>query len=451
MRYNIHPAGEKTKLKKGDKMIQQTVMPFKLKRTEERMTSRSGLALYAEFMKAMGADELVSKYMPKPGSGNGLEAINYVKPLSMTLYGGGETIEDVREIRNDNTLKGVISPGKIPSSSAIGDWLKRMGRNGGIEGMEKVNDAINTELLKRDGRKGYTLIIDPTIIEAEKRDAMMTYLGFKGYRPVISTLKETGLAIAYEFKEGNNNGGRVDILKKSFSKIAKSGKEIKEVLLDAEYYTNEVIEYLTNKGAKWAIGVDKDRGVMEAIKAIPEADWKPLVTRDGISTGRNVSETVYTTNKGKQAFRLIVLRWQDRQMGLFKDTYHYHCISTNMEEDKEEVVWRYNERAHIENHIKELKSGFGMEYLPSGDFRANAVHFGIGIMTYNLFIAQKLLTMPETLWEKTIKSIRWLIVEVPGKLIEHGRRTILKIAAGKEKYNIIRQMRQSTYELLVSG
>jgi len=32
--YNIHPAGEKTKLKKGDKMIQQTVMEGVLKLVE---------------------------------------------------------------------------------------------------------------------------------------------------------------------------------------------------------------------------------------------------------------------------------------------------------------------------------------------------------------------------------------------------------------------------------
>jgi hypothetical protein len=238
----------------------------------------------------------------------------------------------------------------------------------------------------------------------------------------------------------------------------KSGKEIKEVLLDSEYYTNEVIDYLTSEDVGRAIAVDKDRGVMEAIKAIPEGDWKPLRTRDGISTGREVSETIHAANKGKTAFRLIVLRWKDRQGELFKDTYNHHCIATNMEEDKEEVVWRYNERAHIENHIKEVKGGFGMEYLPSGDFSANAVQFGIGIMTCSLFIAQRHLTMPEVWREKTIKSIRpcrhdvvrRLIIEVTGKLIEHGRRTTLNIAASIEKYNIFREMRQRTYELLLA-
>jgi len=120
-----------------------------------------------------------------------------------------------------------------------------------------------------------------------------------------------------------------------------------------------------------------------------------------------------------------------------------------IEERDEEVVWRYNGRAQIENHIKEIKGGFGMDRLPSGDFSANAVHFGIGIMTYNLFIAQKLLTMPEQWKTKTIKSIRWLLVEVGGKLIYHGRRIILKITNSMDQFRISLEMRRWTYELLL--
>ena len=35
-------------------MIRQTVLAFKLEKTEEKVTARSGLALYAEFMKGIG-------------------------------------------------------------------------------------------------------------------------------------------------------------------------------------------------------------------------------------------------------------------------------------------------------------------------------------------------------------------------------------------------------------
>ena len=87
--------------------------------------------------------------------------------------------------------------------------------------------------------------------------------------------------------------------------------------------------------------------------------------------------------------------------------------------------------------------------MPSGDFRANAVHFGIGIMTYNLFIAQKLLTMPEQWRTKTIKTLRWLLIEVAGRLIHHSRRIVLKVATSIDKYRLYREMRRRTYELVL--
>lgn len=196
-------------------MVRQTVLPFKLERTEERITARSGLALYAEFLHALGVEALVEQHLPTPRSGRGLKASRYVTPLSLTLYGGGETIEDVRGIRDDQTLTTALDLKPLPSSSAIGDWLKRMGRIGGIQGMAQVNRAIAQKVVTHDDRTVYTLLVDPTIIEAEKREAAMTYLGVKGYRPVVATLQELGLVIASTFKDGNDTGGKVEILRQA--------------------------------------------------------------------------------------------------------------------------------------------------------------------------------------------------------------------------------------------
>jgi hypothetical protein len=429
-------------------MIRQTVLPFKLKRTPERITAKSGLALYAEFFTAMGVEALMDRHLPQPGSGRGFKAASYIKPLSMMLYGGGESIEDMREVREDG-LRELIGLKEVPSSSAIGDWLKRMGHRGGIEGIEKVNQEIARKVLRKEDRQSYTLIVDPSLIESQKREARMSYLGCKGYRPVIATLKENGVVIAYEFKEGNDYGGRVEILRKAFSQMPK-GKEIREVLLDAEYYSHEVLDYLEGQEVQWVVGVGKDVSVRESIRALAEGEWVPLKTPEGISTDREVAETVHTMNKGRRAFRLVVVRWKEPQGNLFSDTYDYHCLATNLlTESAQEVVWRYNGRAQIENHLKEIKGGFGMDRLPSGDFAANAVYFGIGILTYNLFLGQKLLTLPEPWHTKTIKSIRWLLVEVGGKLIEHGRRKVLKIAVSLDKYRLYLEMRRRIYELLL--
>ena len=62
-------------------MIRQTVMPFKLKRMEDKITSRSTLALFAEFFEAVGVGQFIEKYMPRPRSGRGFGDISYINPL----------------------------------------------------------------------------------------------------------------------------------------------------------------------------------------------------------------------------------------------------------------------------------------------------------------------------------------------------------------------------------
>lgn len=431
-------------------MLQQTVFPIKLERTEPKHTSRSGIFLFGEFMKGFGVDTLIKQSLPLPMSGRGYTASPYIKTLSMTMYGGGTSIEDTKEIREDKPLREAIGIKTIPSSSAEGDWLRRMAQRGGIEGIEKVNTHISQKIINKDKRKTYTLIIDPTIIEAEKQEAKMTYLGVKGYRPVIAAIKELDVVTAYEFKEGNDNGGRLDIIKKAFFAMPE-GKKIDLVLLDSEYYTNEVMEYISEQRAKWIIGVDKDSAIKKNIEGIKESEWTPFKTREGEITDRETASFVHTTNQGKEAFTVITFRWKEKQQDLFENSYRYHCIATNdtkkAEENREQIIWQYNERAYIENMIKEIKGGFGMEQMPTGDFGANAMYFGIGIMTYNLFIAQKYFTMPEEWATKTIKSVRWLLIEVVGRVIRRSRRVILKISATLEKYQIYERMRQRTYVL----
>jgi hypothetical protein len=52
-------------------MIRQTVLPFKLEKTHDLVTSNAGLALLGEFAHGMGLLKSLDRYLPKPGSGAG--------------------------------------------------------------------------------------------------------------------------------------------------------------------------------------------------------------------------------------------------------------------------------------------------------------------------------------------------------------------------------------------
>jgi hypothetical protein len=82
-------------------MIRQTVLGFKLERTEEALTSRGGLVLMAEYNHKLGLRALVNEFLPKTGSNRGYEPSVFVESLVLMLQGGGVRLEDLRELERD--------------------------------------------------------------------------------------------------------------------------------------------------------------------------------------------------------------------------------------------------------------------------------------------------------------------------------------------------------------
>jgi len=424
-------------------MIQQGILPFKLERTSEQITPRSGLVIYAEVLMALRVKGLVERYMPEPLSNRGYRAWKFIEPLLLMIYGGGRHIEDLREIRDDIALREIIGLKVMPSLSTFGDWLCRMGERGGIEAMEEINKEVLRRTLLRDKNEEYTLDVDSTVIESHKQEAKWTYKKVKGYHPMVGFLKECALCVAYEFREGNvqAGSGAKEFLEKCIEALPE-GKKIVYIRMDSAFYQAEVINWCEEGSKKYTITADKDKAVIEAIRTIK--NWRRLHDKEGNPTNREIGSTIHTMNKTEKAFRLIVERWRNPQPSLFsQEEWCYHVIATNIDEWKEEeVVWFHNERGQAENLIKELKIGFSMEQMVSGDFKANALYFALGILTYNTAQAQKLLFMGEEWRTKTIATIRWKLVEVAGKLIRHGRRVILKIVASVEKLKIFLEIRR---------
>lgn len=405
-------------------MIKQTVLPFKLEMTRDLITSHAGLALFGEFAVGLGLVEAVNRCLPGPGSGAGYPNSEYVLPLMLMLNGGGRSLEDMREIRSDEGLREVLPLQRIPSSDATGDWLRRTGVTGGLEGLELVNRRFLKRGLKRDGVKGYTLDIDATGIEAEKALAQMTYKGYQGYMPMVGHLAENGLILGDEFREGNESpGGRNFEFIKYCERQLPKGKRIKAFRSDSAAYQAKVINHCQGKGIEFAIGADLDKAVVKEIENIKDGDWKPY--QNG-----SIAETVHSMNKTEEAFRLIVIRrpYQGKLFGEEEGSEKYMAIASNREGSAEEVVKWYNQRGECsENRIKELKIGFGMERMPCGQFEANAVFFRIGVLSYNVGRLFVLKTLGESWHRHQVQTLRWKLYQSAGKIVFHGRYVYLKV------------------------
>jgi hypothetical protein len=435
-------------------MIQQTIFPFKIETTKERLTAHGGLALMAEFNHGIGLRELTDQYVPGPGSNRGFAPSEIVDTVVLMLQGGGRSLEDLRELKNEEGLMKLIGRDEIPEPGTVGDWLRRMGdpKTGqlGLEGLDRVRDKINERVLKKDGIKEYTLDADATEIVGEKVDALFTYNGNKGYMPMLGFLYENPVCLLDEFREGNVAPayGQKGFYLECKRRIPE-GKRIGYYRSDSASYQADLFNQLEEDGVIYGITADQDQAVKKVIGLIDQKEWREPVP----GCGYELAETVHCMNETKKAFRLVVKREIRRQGELFEvkgACYFYHAVATNwLEEEKntEEVLKWHNQRGQAENFNKEIKIGFGMERMPCGQTHANAVFFRIGVMAYNLFIGFKRLSCPESWVKHTIATFRWKMVQVAGRIVKHAGETVLKLKIDLEKLELFRGIRRKSFEL----
>lgn len=435
-------------------MIQQTVFPFKLEITKEKLTAHGGLALMAEFNHGIGLRELTDKYLPWPKSNRGFKPSQFIDPLVLMLQGGGRSLEDIRELEYEEGLMRLIGNNNIPEPDTIGDWLRRMGDletgQSGLKGLDKVRETINHRILRRDGIGEYTLDVDATEIVAEKAGAFYTYKGNKGYMPMLGFLYEANLCIYDEFREGNvpPSFGQKEFYIECKRRMPE-GKRIGYYRADSASYQAELINQLEVDGVKYTITADLDRAVKPLIELIAEDEWKEPIK----GCGYEIAEVVHTMGHTEKAFRLIIKRQKQRQPELFKrddEQYFHYAVATNFleeEKDANEVLQWHNQKGQAENFLKELKIGFGMERMPCGQRGANAVFFRIGVIAYNLFIGFKRLSCPDSWIKHTIETFRWKIVQVAGRIVKHAGNIILKLAVDIKKLELFRGIRERAFQL----
>ena len=98
-----------------------------------------------------------------------------------------------------------------------------------------------------------------------------------------------------------------------------------------------------------------------------------------------VAETTYTPFQSEPdaaPVRLIIRRVQPTpgsQLALFA-TYSYHGFITDRDGETLELEADHRRHAEIENAIRDLKYGVGLNHLPSGRFAANGAWLAVQVM-----------------------------------------------------------------------
>ena len=79
-----------------------------------------------------------------------------------------------------------------------------------------------------------------------------------------------------------------------------------------------------------------------------------------------------------------------------------------------------------------LKSDLAGGQTPCGLFGANAAWWALTILAFNLNAAMKRLALGESWATKRMKALRFHLIGLPGRVVGHARKLIIRLGGGAE-------------------
>ena len=377
----------------------------------------------------------------------------------------------------------------VPSASSVLDWLQRFhdpaaptAVAGGafipavtqkLQGLWQVNQALLGFVQMHRPLTIATLDMDATLIETHKRDALPCYKGFKAYQPLNCWWAEQGTMLYSEFRDGNVPAGheQLRVLQDALGYLPASVTKL-SLRSDTAGYQEELLLYCgEGKNPRFgviefAIGADVTEAFRAAVLATPETEWKPLIRIfDGQpqQTDQEWAEVCYVPNwaghsRKRADYRFLAIREPLRQLPLgdeaqlpfptqqfgLKGTYKLFGVVTNKTEAGDQVIWWLRARCGKSEQVhSELKTDLAGGQLPSAVFGANAAWWALAILAHNLNAAMKQLVLGKDWMSKRMKALRFHLLALPGRVISHARRLIIRLDCGAEALATIVAARQA--------
>ena len=220
---------------------------------------------------------------------------------------------------------------------------------------------------------------------------------------------------------------------------------------------------------EFAVGVDVTPEFRRAVYGVAEQDWRPLYRRLGstwVETGQQWAELNFVPNwighsKKSPEYRFIAIREPLREqplpgleaqlellpfpaMRMAGGAWHkVSGLVTNRELAGDEVVRWYRQRCGGGEQVHSvLKSDLAGGRLPSGLFGANAAWWAIAVLAFNLSSAMKRLVLGGQWVSKRLKAVRFALIALPGRVMWHARRLIIRLARDHPSYELLLRARQ---------
>ena len=341
---------------------------------DHRLVANAGLLLPVTLAHHLGLGELVDCHVDLGDAPGRANAGDKMLTLVASALAGGDCIDDADALRAGGTARVLGCVVKAPST--LGTFLRSF-----RWGHARQLDRVSRELLARAWAAGagpgdgpLTIDLDSTLCETyglcKEGARHHGYTGQRGYHPILAVAAGTGDVLMARLREGRANTARgaAHFLRETVGRVRHAGATGPLTMrADSGFYTHAIVAACRKMKVRFSITVRQRQGLRNLIEAIPEGDWTPIPY--WMEGAADVAETEYTPFQGEPdavPVRLIVRRVKPTpgsQLALFTN-YSYHAFITDREGDTLDLETDHRRHAEIENAIRDLKYGVGLNHLP---------------------------------------------------------------------------------------
>lgn len=433
-----------------------------------RATEFGGVSVIHQMVQGLGLDrsindhvEVFQRHLPYWES-------DHVLNLAYNVLTGGQRIEDIDRLREDESFLDLIGAQRIPDPTTAGDFLRRLGEDEVIATLAAINvvrrDRVWTKLTTQERKRA---IIDtdgsyvPTTGE-KKRGMEFTRKGGWGYHALVLSLANTQEVLYVVNRSGNvvSHDGAAPWMDRA---IELCRERFEEVLLrgDTDFSLTRNFDRWTESGVKFVFGYDAKQNLVAAAEALPADAWtvheravripktsprqRRENTKEDVVIEREFenqrlimewrAEIPYRPGNCARTYRMVILKKdlnvEKGQQVLFEQTKYFFYITNDESMSAVEVIGHANRRCHQENLIEQLKNGVPALRSPVHDLNSNWAYMVCASLAWNLkawfAILQRRQSDRQSLLRMEFKRFMQTVVRVVCQVVRTRRQVRVRI------------------------
>ena len=406
---------------------------------------------------------------------------DHVLNIAYNILAGGTCLEDLENLRQDESYMDMLGARRIPDPTTAGDFLRRwddpihhVAFMDAVNGIRQKFWTRQPELLQDRA----VIDVDGTIVptHGEKKFGMdISYNGIWGHHPLLVSLANTQEPL-YVVNRSGNVPSHTDAAHWIDKAIDLCAPIFGEVFLrgDTDFSLTTNFDRWTDASVKFVFGYDSIKGLIERAELLSDEAWSRLhrpqrvipahlqrdtrpnvkeeiVVKRGFTSihleSEDVAEFDYRPGQCEKTYRMIVLRKnltiekgeQDRV--LFPDIRYFFYVTNDDNLDSRRVVFEANARCHQENLIEQLKNGVHALHAPVHNLLSNWAYMLVASLAWTLK-AWFALTLPrredrESVLRMEFKKFLNMLMLIPCQVTKAARKIVVRVLAYTQGVRIL--------------